>query len=94
MQPPIQYAMKRANGTTSSSQTVRTLQLVGFTLVELLVVLAIIGVLVAIIVPVALGARRAAGRMSEVSALRGVMTGWISYAADQNGFVLPGYKAG
>jgi prepilin-type N-terminal cleavage/methylation domain-containing protein len=94
MQPPIQYAMKRANGTTSSSQTVRTLQFAGFTLVELLVVLAIIGVLVAIIVPVALGARRAAGRMSEVSALRGVMTGWISYAADQNGFVLPGYKAG
>ncbi|MEI6475658.1 MAG: type II secretion system protein, partial [Planctomycetota bacterium] len=94
MQPTREYAMKRVSGTTSSPQTARTPRLCGFTLVELLVVLAIIGVLVAIIVPVALGARRAAGRMTEVSALRGVMTGWISYAADQNGFVLPGYKAG
>jgi prepilin-type N-terminal cleavage/methylation domain-containing protein len=94
MQTTREYAMERTNRSTGSPQTVRTHRLLGFTLVELLVVLAIIGVLVAIIVPVALGARRAAGRMSEVSALRGVMTGWISYAADQNGFVLPGYKSG
>ena len=44
----------------------------GFTVVELLVVVAIIGILVAIIVPVALGARRSAARMREASALRSV----------------------
>ncbi len=66
----------------------------GFTLVELLVVLAIIGIVVAIIVPVALGARRTTLRMREVTALRGVMTAWIAYATDQRGAVLPGYRSG
>jgi type II secretory pathway pseudopilin PulG len=61
-------------------------------LVELLVVIAIIGVLVAIIVPVTLGARRSVARMREVAALRSVMVGWTSYATDQKGCVLPGYR--
>lgn len=64
----------------------------GFTLVELLVVLAIIGILVAIIVPVTLGARRSVARMREVAALRTVMAAWTSYATDQKGWVLPGYR--
>lgn len=66
----------------------------GFTLVELLVVLAIIGILVAIIVPVTLGARRSVARMREVTALRAVMAAWTSYATDQKGWVLPGFRAG
>jgi prepilin-type N-terminal cleavage/methylation domain-containing protein len=64
----------------------------GFTLVELLVVLAIIGILVAIIVPVTLGARRSVARMREVTALRTVMAAWTSYATDQKGWVLPGFR--
>lgn len=66
----------------------------GFTLVELLVVLAIIGILVAIIVPVTLGARRSVARMREVAALRAVMVAWTAYATDQKGWVLPGYRSG
>lgn len=66
----------------------------GFTLVELLVVLAIIGVLVAIVVPVAMGARRSAARVREMAALRSVAASWIAYAGDSGGQVLPGYRGG
>lgn len=66
----------------------------GFTVVELLVSLAIIGILVAIIVPVTLGARRSVARMRDVAALRTVMAGWTSYATDQKGWVLPGFRGG
>ena len=66
----------------------------GFSLVELLVVVAIIGILVAIVVPVAMGARRSAARMREASAMRSTIVAWISYATDERGFVLPGYRSG
>ena len=66
----------------------------GFTLVELLVVIAIIGIIVAIVVPVAMGARRTTLRMREVAALRTVLTAWTSYATEQKGWLLPGYRTG
>ena len=66
----------------------------GFTLTELLVAIAIIGIIVAILVPVAAGARRTAARMREVSALRGVLVAWTAYATEQQGWVLPGYRGG
>ncbi len=66
----------------------------GFSLLELLVVLGIIGILVAIVVPVAMGARRSAARMREASALRSTIVAWISYATDERGFVLPGFRSG
>ncbi len=88
------YATERTRGTARRAGFVPLARRGGFTLVELLVVLAIIGVLVAIIVPVAMGARRSAARMREVAALRAVLVAWTSYATEQQGFVLPGYKAG
>ena len=66
----------------------------GFSLVELLVVVAIIGLVVAIVVPVSAGARRAAARAQEAAALRTLMGAWTSYAVDEGGFVIPGYRSG
>ena len=57
-------------------------------------VVAIIGIIVAIVVPVAMGARRSAARMREASGARGLMVAWTSYATDERGFVLPGYRSG
>jgi prepilin-type N-terminal cleavage/methylation domain-containing protein len=66
----------------------------GFSLVELLVVAAVIGLVVAIVVPVSAGARRAAARVQEAAALRSLMAAWNSYAVDEGGFVIPGYRSG
>ena len=85
---------RRGPGTAGSPEFRAGVRVRGFTVVELLVVLAIIGVLVGILVPVALGARRTAARVREASALRAVAAAWVGYATDQQGAVLPGYRAG
>ena len=66
----------------------------GFSVTELLVVVAIIAILVAIIVPVASSARSAARRMREASAMRQVILAWTSYSVDNKGWLLPGFKTG
>jgi prepilin-type N-terminal cleavage/methylation domain-containing protein len=66
----------------------------GFTLTELLVTLAIIGIIVSIVVPVAAGARRSASRVRESAAMRAAVLAWSGYATDQGGWVLPGYRGG
>lgn len=85
---------RRGPGTVGSPDFRVGVRVRGFTVVELLVVLAIIGVLIGILVPVALGARRTAARVREASALRAVAAAWVGYATDQQGAVLPGYRAG
>jgi len=94
MLPVPDYAIERRAGTAGSGPSVRMVRRTGFTLAELLVVVAIIGIVVAIVVPVASGARRSAARALESAALRGVMTAWTGYATDQSGWVLPGYRGG
>jgi len=64
------------------------------TLTELMVVMVIIGIVVSIVVPVAAGARRSAARAREANALRSVVFAWISYATDQKGALLPGFRSG
>lgn len=91
MAPRPYCAIKRRQGTGCSRGQAHP---GGFTLAELVVAVAIIAVLVAILVPVALGARRTAARVRETSALRGVLIAWTAYATDQQGFVLPGYRGG
>lgn len=66
----------------------------GFTLVELLVVMAIIAAVVAIVLPAASYARRCTYRVRELSALRQIVTAWTMYATHNGGRLLPGFKSG
>jgi prepilin-type N-terminal cleavage/methylation domain-containing protein len=61
----------------------------GFTLVELLVVIGIIGLLVSILVPALGKARQAANETKCQSNLRQLVTGWLMFANDNKGH-LPG----
>jgi len=61
----------------------------GFTLVEMLVVLAIIGILAAILLPVFNSAREGARRASCASNLKQLSLGFQMYTRDTNGFYPP-----
>lgn len=63
----------------------------GFTLLELLVVVAIIGVLTAIILPSVRSSIRMGGLAREVSASRQIMGAYAAYSAENDGDLLPGY---
>jgi prepilin-type processing-associated H-X9-DG protein len=63
----------------------------GFTIVEVLVVVGVIGVLLGLLLP-ALSSARSAGRQTiELSAARQLMAAYINYATVNNDAVLPGY---
>jgi hypothetical protein len=67
-----------------------------FTLVELLVILAIIGVLVALLVPTLTKARALAQRAACLSNLRQLSVSWVLYSSDNSGILVesyPGYSA-
>ena len=66
----------------------------GFTLVELLVVVAILVVLLAALLPVFASMRQASARAREIAAARSLVGAWTQYAHDSNGALLPGYRAG
>src|SRR5437899_346361 len=56
----------------------------GFTLVELLVVLAIIALLAALILPALYRAKSAASKVTDINNLKQIMIALHSYAADNN----------
>jgi len=62
----------------------------GFTLVELLIVVAIIGIIAAIAIPGLLRTRQSANEASAISALRSINSAQAAYAAScANGFYAP-----
>ena len=69
----------------------RTLPRKAFTLMELLVVIAVIALLVGIVVVTMRGVRAAASRTNSLSALRQMVMGYTLYSLDNNGRLLPGY---
>jgi prepilin-type N-terminal cleavage/methylation domain-containing protein len=62
-----------------------------FTLVEILVVVAILGVLAALAVPVLANSGKGARLAAEIAAARSIASGMQMYAADNNGAVMPGF---
>ncbi|HMN41100.1 MAG TPA: prepilin-type N-terminal cleavage/methylation domain-containing protein [Phycisphaerales bacterium] len=63
----------------------------GFTLVELLVVVAVIALLVSLLLPALAKARRTANTVRELSAGQHLMTAYVLYSNDARGDLLPGY---
>lgn len=63
----------------------------GFTLVEVLVVIAIIGVLLAFVLPSLASARRSAETLKASAAARSLMQAYVLYANDHRDFVLPAH---
>ena len=61
----------------------------GFTLVELLIVMAIIGVLLGLLLPALRGAREAARSTMCLSNQRQLVQGWMMYAHDYEGRAMP-----
>lgn len=63
----------------------------GFTLIEMLVVIAIIAILVSLAIPALRSVRRSATQTVEMSAARQLTLAYNSYALDNNGALMPGY---
>jgi prepilin-type N-terminal cleavage/methylation domain-containing protein/prepilin-type processing-associated H-X9-DG protein len=62
-----------------------------FTLVELLVVIAVITVLIALLLPVLGSARRQARTVAELAASRQLMVAYLAYTQDNKGALIPGH---
>lgn len=63
----------------------------GFTLVELLVVIAVVSLLLTVLVPALTSARRAAGMTVELAGARTLMQGYTRYTTDNDSRTLPGF---
>jgi prepilin-type N-terminal cleavage/methylation domain-containing protein len=63
----------------------------GFTIVEIIVVMAIIGILVAVLVPALTGARMRAKKLDELNLISNVGKSWTMYIVDHQDKLLQGY---
>ena len=71
----------------------RNLKSTGFTLVELLVVIAVIAILASLLLPALARGKQKAKQVSELNAARQLILGWHLYADDNDDQVLPGYTS-
>jgi prepilin-type N-terminal cleavage/methylation domain-containing protein len=62
-----------------------------FTIIELLVVVAIIGILLGILIPAIMGSRDRAAKLAETSDLRQVAQAWLMYSGQNKDRILPGH---
>ena len=66
----------------------------GFTLVELLVVVAIVVIVIGLLFPAIGSVRNRAAQAREMTVARNLMAAWTSYATENAGAILPGYRNG
>src|SRR5687768_13665027 len=64
-----------------------------FTLLELLVVIAVIAVLAGLLMPALANGKRKAKKVNEINAARQLMLAWQLYADENEDTVLPGYTS-
>src|SRR5687768_2927079 len=65
----------------------------GFTLVELLVVIAVIGILSSLLLPAVARGKQKARQIAELSGGKQLILGWQLYADEHEDAVLPGYSS-
>jgi len=63
----------------------------GFSLIEIIIVITIIGILVAILIPSLYGLRMRAKKTKELNILKQVVQAWTMYSNDHLNEILPGY---
>ncbi len=64
-----------------------------FTLLELILVIAIIAILLSLVLVAMSGVKEAGSRTESANALRHIMRGYITYSGDHKGKLMPGYIA-
>ncbi len=86
---PRNSRIRRATWRSGRRQSAR-----GFTIVELMVVVAIIAVLLAMLLPVLSSAKQTGNLTTELGAARQLMVAYQNYTVTHNGLLMPGYLIG